>query len=89
MIHTHVLTFPVLLLEDVIKMIGSSVDWFRLYFGLKFIKLSGNYVRAMCLEITYGCIELLLIFSPKALTLIIAAPIIYSAGFKTKFYTRK
>ena len=48
MIHPHVLTFPVVLLEDVIKMIGSAVDWFRLYFGLKFIKLSGNYVRAMC-----------------------------------------
>jgi len=53
MIHPHVLTFPVVLLEDVINMIGSAVDWFRLYFGLKFIKLSGNYVRAMCLYDTY------------------------------------
>ncbi len=48
MIHPHVLTFPVLLLEDVIKIFGSAVDWFHLYFGLKFIKLSGNYVRAKC-----------------------------------------
>jgi len=44
MIHPHVLRFPVVLLEDVIKMIGSAVDWFRLYFGVKFIKLSRNYV---------------------------------------------
>ena len=54
MIHPHVLTFPVVLLEDVIKMIGSAVDWFRLYFGLKFIKLSGNYVRAMCHFLLHG-----------------------------------
>jgi hypothetical protein len=49
MIHPHVLAFPVLLLEDVIKTIGPAMKWFQIYFDLKFLKSTGNYVYTKCL----------------------------------------
>lgn len=48
MIHPHVLTFHVVLLEDVIKTIGPALKWFQLYFGLQFLKSTGNYVYTKC-----------------------------------------
>jgi putative transposase len=48
MIHSHVFTFPVLLMEDVIKMFGTAVRWFETYFKLNLVRITGTYVRAMC-----------------------------------------
>jgi len=65
MINSHVLTFPVLLLEDVLKMIGSGVDWFHLYFGMKYIKISGNYVRTRYHFFDFKAVSILKIFQKK------------------------
>ena len=49
MIHSHVFTFPVLLMEDIIKMFGTAIRWFETYFKLNLMRITGTYVRAMCL----------------------------------------
>ena len=48
MIHSHVFTFPVLLMEDVIKMFGTAVKWFETYFKINLVRITGTYVRATC-----------------------------------------
>jgi hypothetical protein len=46
MISDHVVTFPVLLMEDVVKSIGPAVKWFETYLGIRYLRLSGTYVCA-------------------------------------------
>jgi len=46
MIHPHVLTFPVLLMEDLLKMFGTAIKWFETYFKINFVRITGTYVRA-------------------------------------------
>jgi len=49
MIHPHVFTFPVLLMEDVITMLGTAIRWFETYFKINLVRITGTYVRARCL----------------------------------------
>lgn len=46
MISDHIVTFPVLLMEDVVKSIGPAVKWFETYLGIQFLRLGGTYVYA-------------------------------------------
>jgi hypothetical protein len=48
MIHPHVFTFPVLLMEDVITMLGTAIRWFETYFKINLVRITGTYVRARC-----------------------------------------
>ncbi len=54
MINTHIFTFPVLLMEDVLMKCGPAVEWFKTYFGVQFIRLTGTYVRARYPIIRYS-----------------------------------
>jgi len=47
MIHSHVFTFPVLLMENVIKMFGTAVQWFETYIKINLVRITGTYVRAI------------------------------------------
>lgn len=40
MIHPHVFTFPVLLMEDVINMFGTAVRWFETYFKINLVRIT-------------------------------------------------
>ena len=44
MISEHILTSPLLLVEEVVKSIGPAVEWFETYLGVQFIRLGGTYV---------------------------------------------
>jgi len=46
MISEHILSFPVLLMEEVVKTIGPAVKWFETYLGIHFLRLGGTYVCA-------------------------------------------
>jgi hypothetical protein len=46
MISEHILSFSVLLMEDVVKNIGPAVKWFETYLGVQFLRLGGTYVCA-------------------------------------------
>ena len=53
LIHPHIYTFPVLLMEDVIKYFGPAIKWFETYFKLQFIKLTGTYVRTRYQKVAF------------------------------------
>jgi hypothetical protein len=50
MISEHILTSPLLLVEEVVKSIGPAVEWFETYLGVQFIRLGGTYVCARYLD---------------------------------------
>ena len=51
MIHPHVFAFPVLLMEDVIKMFCTAARWFETYFKINLVRITGTYVLAVCKNI--------------------------------------
>jgi hypothetical protein len=46
LIHDHIFSFPVLLIEDVVRTAGPAVKWFETYLGVQFLRLGGTYVYA-------------------------------------------
>jgi len=48
MIHSHLLTFPVLIMEDVVNMFETATRWLETYFKLNLVRITGTYVRTMC-----------------------------------------
>ncbi len=49
MIHYNIAVFPVILLEDLIKLTGSVMQWFKYYIFKKILpKLGGQYVFTTC-----------------------------------------
>jgi len=49
MIHSHVFTFSVLLMEDVVNMFETAIRWLETYFKLNLVRIIGTYVHVMCL----------------------------------------